>query len=118
VVARCLLGTALSALAAGVFGLLCGAFHMVLSAATWACRASVLSFTTAGALAGLLTGLAAALYGGEGILVEGGQRRGGAARGPGVGYRFARPVVVIRSVRIEPFPGGNGGPHTCGPSLN
>jgi hypothetical protein len=117
-VARYLLGTALGALAAGLFGLLCGAFQMVLSAANWACRASVLSFTTAGALAGLLMGLAAALYRGEGIVAGGGQLRDGAVRGPGVGYRFARPVVVIRLVRIEPFPGGSGGPHTPGPSLN
>jgi len=86
----------------------------VLSAGHWACLASVLSFTTAG----LLTGLAAGLYHGEGVLAEGGQFHEGAARGPGVGHRFARPVVVIRSVRIEPFPGGSGGPHTPGSSRN
>jgi hypothetical protein len=117
-VARCLLETVLGALAAGLVGLLCGAFQAVLSAGHWACLASVLSFTTAGALAGLLTGLAAALYRGEGVLAEGGQFHDGAARGPGVGHRFARPVVVIRSVRIEPFPGGSSGPHTPGPSRN
>jgi hypothetical protein len=113
-----LIGTVLGSLCGALFGLLFAELEAALKAGNVAVMTAALPFAAAGAGAGLLTGLAAALGSGELPAASDPQRRGGATRRLDMGYRFARPVLVVRSVEREGCPVARGPLHKRGPSLN